>query len=161
MIVKPRILPRNFFDLLFTFTIGFVQIFFLFLLPSFLIGLFFGKELGLASFILIYIIFLMFTVTKLTLTETGIRFHRILGRPRFLKWDQIDSIVVADRYELMFKGWLWPPFPCREITPSLTTENHSKISYDRDKIVFFPPKSLDEFMSKASDLKANYDLLIQ
>jgi hypothetical protein len=86
------------------------------------------------------------------MSKAGIRFHRLLGGPKFLNWEQVGEILVVNRKELIVQGWLWPLFPAREMSPSFSSLNHVKIKYD-DKFVYFPPVSHEDFIARAKELK--------
>jgi hypothetical protein len=94
-------------------------------------------------------VFCSFAVTRLTLSTQGIRFHRVFGSPRFLPWDRIVSVAVAPRRELVLQGWLWPPFPAREMTASLTAREHVRISW-QDGYCYFPPVELEAVLAYAA-----------
>jgi hypothetical protein len=81
----------------------------------------------------------LFTVSHLTLSSDGIRFHRLLGSPKFLPWNRIVSITQAPRWELILRGWFWPPFPAKEMTTSLASVGHYRIQWDSG-YCYFPPQ---------------------
>jgi hypothetical protein len=147
--VKPRIMPRDFIDCLLSLSVG--------LLVSILFGtpvlavyaITHSRVAALVTFCLIYALFSCFAVTRLTLSAAGIRFHRLFGSPRFLAWDRIVSIAVAPRGELVLRGWLWPPFPAREMTASLTAREHLRITW-RDGYCYFPPVEPQAVLAYAS-----------
>lgn len=88
--------------------------------------------------------FYLFRVTHLTLSSEGIRFHRILGGPKFLPWKRVRSIVPASRSEVVLKGWLWPIFPAREMSSSLSSLGHYRIEWDKGSC-YFPPTQPEAF----------------
>ena len=92
----------------------------------------------------IYFVFVAFSVWSITLTTEGIRFHRFLGAPKFLPWTSIVSVEVAPRWELIRRGWLWPVFPTREMTASLTSLQHYRITW-RKGFCYFPPADAEAF----------------
>lgn len=111
-----------------------------------LLAFFLTHSLGIAflAFCVAYGIALLFMVRRLTITSDGLRFHRILGSPKFIQWDRISSIAVAPRSELILRGWLWPLFPSREITPSLSVLRHYRITWDFG-FCYYPPAHTEDF----------------
>jgi hypothetical protein len=78
----------------------------------------------------------LFTVRSLRISAEGLRFERVLGRPKFLPWSKVTRIRAARRVEVVLWGWLLPPFPAREATRSTSSLGHMRIEYARR---FFPP----------------------
>jgi hypothetical protein len=147
MVVKPRFWPRNAEDAAIALAVGLLQVTVLFFFPSIVVAfatwIAAGScGLGLVAFAVafgsLYSIWLAFTVTSLRLDEKGLRFRRLLGSPKILTWDQITSVAPATRQELIVKGWLWPPFPAREMTPSLTSLGHYRVTW-RNGFCYYPP----------------------
>jgi hypothetical protein len=89
-------------------------------------------------------LFVLFSVSKVSISSAGIRFFRYFGAPKILEWSEIEDIEQVSRGELVLKGWLWPLFPAREMTPSLTSTGHIRIRYGK-KFVYFPPKDIAAF----------------
>src|SRR5205823_4800031 len=85
---------------------------------------------ALLAYCIAYGFFLLFMVRRLSVASDGLHFHRVLGSPKFLAWERISSVAVAPRTELILRGWLWPLFPSREITPSLSALQHYRITWD-------------------------------
>ena len=144
--VGPRIRPRDITDFLIVAFVAFpVLIGALFGLPAMVVFLFTGSTgaalLVAAAF---YVMFCLFSVSRITLSPEGIRFHRLLGSPRFLAWDRIVSVSEAPRWQLIVRGWLWPPFPAREMTPSFSSVGHYRIQWDSG-YCFFPPDQPSDF----------------
>lgn len=122
-----------------------MQVIVLFIAPSFLAAIIFNSfAVSALCYIGLYIIFLLFTVKEIRLTETGIEFGRIFGTPKYLAWGQISSIERASTREVILQGWLWPMFPAREMTPSLTSVGHYRIVY-QGGYVYYPPRNAEEF----------------
>jgi hypothetical protein len=150
--IKPRVMPENTSD----FCVGFLLVFplqatALFVLPSLLVLL-----LSRSSFVawaapaIICLVHLTFSVWSIALTPAGIRFHRLLGTPIFLTWTSISSIEPVSRWELITKGWLWPLLPAREMTPSLTSLRHYRISWGK-RFCYYPPadvRAFEEYVSR-------------
>jgi hypothetical protein len=99
-------------------------------------------SLAVPAFILV--VLLAFTVWSITLTAQGIHFHRLLGTPKFLPWTSVHSVEIVPRRELIFRGWLWPLFPAREMTASLTSLQHYRITW-RDGFCYYPPADTRAF----------------
>lgn len=132
-------MPRDLIDLALTLIVCPVQLGFLFVLPSYLVFLITNsRQFALLLFFVVYLIFLLFSVWGLGLSSEGIRFKRLLGSPKFVPWQDILSIEEAPRWELIRKGWLWPLFPAREMTASLSSIGHYRISW-HDGFCYFPP----------------------
>ena len=87
---------------------------------------------------------LLFMVRRLTVSSDGLRFHRVLGSPKFLAWERISSVAIAPRNELILRGWLWPLFPSRESTPSLSALKHYRITWDGG-FCYYPPARTEDF----------------
>jgi hypothetical protein len=147
MIIKPRIMPRNFTDIILGFPIGIIQVSVLFLLPFFVVSHITGSSFaGLLVMVCFYIIFTLFTVWHLNIDENGINFKRKIGFPNFIKWQDILSVELVSRKELIIKGWLWPLFPAKEMTPSLSCSKHFKIKWTSG-FCYFPPKDIEKFQN--------------
>ena len=144
--IKPRIMPRSFTDLCINVFIAVpMQIVPVFVLPGLFVYFLSGsKNLTEATLMAIYLMFVAFSVWGVTLSKEGIRFHRILGKPKLLPWDVIKSIEIAPRRELILKGWLWPLFPHREMSASLTSVGHYRISWGED-CYYYPPNDPEVF----------------
>jgi hypothetical protein len=144
--VKPRIMPRSIGDFCMGFFVVFpVQMFVLFILPGLVGYLVSHSELmALLPPVIVYLLFLAFSVWSITLTPEGIRFHRLIGVPKFLPWSSISSVEIASQRELITKGWLWPLFPAREMTPSLSSVRHYRISW-REGFCYYPPAEAAAF----------------
>ncbi len=98
----------------------------------------------------VYIAFVLLSVSHLTLSSEGIRFHRMLGSPKFLPWDRVVAITEVSRRELILRGWLWPPFPPKELTTTFTSLGHFKIQWE-DGYCYFPPRFPSAFEQYAAD----------
>jgi len=77
-------------------------------------------------------------VSAIELDDTGIRFRRIAGSPRFLTWDRVTAIRRADRAEVVLRGWLLPPLPPRAPALTLTSVGHYRFDWDGGWC-YFPP----------------------
>lgn len=135
----PRVTPRNRMDALLSFGIALLQLFALFVFPA--LVCFWLTHSGLAALAIVFvflIVFRLFVVDSVTVTPGGLRFARRLGNPTFLAWSAIVSVEEAPRAELIVRGWLWPLFPAREMTPSFTSHGHYRVVY-AGGCVYFPP----------------------
>lgn len=144
--IRPRFRPRNAGDaLLSVVVIVPYQLTVLFILPS-LVAYLLTRSIPAAvgAPTVIYVVFLAFTVTNLTISAEGLRFHRRLGFPKLLPWADITSIELASQRELVLKGWLWPLLPAREMTPSLSSIGHYRISWVGG-FCYYPPRDAEQF----------------
>ena len=139
IIIPPRILPRDFLDVCICLLVGLFQTAILFGLPA-LLAYILTHSLVIAFIVVCaaYGFCLLFVVRCLTVSVEGLRFHRVLGSPKFLPWERISSVQMVSRSELILRGWLWPLFPSREIAPSLSAIQHFRISWDSG-FCYYPP----------------------
>ena len=79
------------------------------------------------------------SVSALELDDTGIRFRRIAGRPRFLAWDNVTAVSRAERAEVVLHGWLLPPIPPRAAARSVTSVGHYRFDWAGGSC-YFPPE---------------------
>jgi hypothetical protein len=141
----PRVLPRDARDGAVTIAIGILQVAGLFFLPAF--GVFLLTHSWIAATCTAYALFAMFlsfTVEKLTVGRDGIRFHRLFGAPKFLAWERIVSVHAVPAAELIWRGWIWPPFPPRESSICMTAAGHYRIDWDGGHR-YFPPADAQLF----------------
>jgi len=153
IVIKPRILPRDFIDVCVGLPIGLFQTALFFGIPA-LIAFVVSRSLGavlvhsllvaLLAYCIAYGFFFLFCVRSLTVASDGLHFHRVLGSPKFLPWERISSVAIAPRPELILRGWLWPLFPSREITPSLSALQHYRITWDGG-FCYYPPAHTEDF----------------
>jgi hypothetical protein len=143
--VKARQAPRDAADLFICLVVGSLQLLVLFALPCFVVFMATSSALIAGfGFLVVYAIFLSISVWSLELTTDGIRFARFLGSPRFIPWNQISTVKRVPRSELILHGWLWPPFPAREMTASLSRRDHFRIQYATG-FRYFPPNDPEHF----------------
>ena len=139
-VFKPRFLPRGVLDFAITTLVALpLQCIGLFVAPAAGVLLAFGSVEGalLAAF-LVYLLFLLFSVWSISVSNDGIQFKRILGWPRLLAWSEVATVAEVPRWELIRQGWLWPIFPAREMTACLSSLRHYKITW-RGGHCYFPP----------------------
>ena len=79
-----------------------------------------------------------FSVSAIELDDTGIRFRRLAGRPRFLAWDNVTAVRRADRAEVVLRGWLLPPLPPKAAARSVTSMGHYRFDWAGGSC-YFPP----------------------
>lgn len=147
LIFKPRVAPRNGTDVLITTGVGLLQVLVLIGIPG-MIVLAVTRDLRIAmlSILAINTLFLFMSVTKVIVSDEGIRLSRVLGGPRLIAWESVKRVEEAPRRELIVRGWLWPIFPPREFTTSLSSLGHYRIEFG-DKSVYFPPKDAAGFVA--------------
>lgn len=80
----------------------------------------------------------LYSVSAIELDDTGIRFRRFAGRPRFLAWDNLTAVRRADRAEVVLRGWLLPPLPPRAAARSITSVGHYRFDW-KGGSCYFPP----------------------
>ena len=152
-IFRPQVLPRDLTDALVALVVGIFQTLVLFVLPG-AIGFWLSDSMVLAVFasMLAYLIYACFLVSHLELSPRGIEFSRLLGTPKFLPWSSITAVEEVSRSEVVRRGWLWPLFPAREMTPSLSSLGHYAIRFGKD-CVYFPPRDPVAFMEAVRSLR--------
>lgn len=87
----------------------------------------------------------LFVVWQLRCDEEGLEFVRALGNPGKILWSEIESIEPPSPDEVMLQGWLWPRFPMREMTPTLTSVGHYRIRW-AGGVAYFPPRDARQFL---------------
>lgn len=157
IIVKPHVWPRDGTDAAVAVGVGCLQLLVLFLLPAIVVGVI-SRSLvvGILTYLALYGIWLLLSVTKLELSSSGIRFVRVLGKPKFLSWSEISSVAPASREEVVLHGWLWPPFPAREMTFSLSSLGHYAIRSD-GRTTYYPPaepRVFEQFVAKHAQMNS-------
>jgi hypothetical protein len=90
-------------------------------------------------------------VRSITVDEAGIQFQRLLGYPKSLSRISILSVEEVTRRELVLHGWLWPLFPSRDMTPSLSAKHHFRIRW-KDGFCYFPPKDVEQFKNEIAKI---------
>ena len=144
---KPRVAPRNAADALITTGVGVLQVLILLGVPGLIVfALTRSAPMALLCVLAINLFFLLMSVSRIVLNDEGIRLVRIFGGPRFIAWDAIERVVEAPRKELIVRGWLWPMFPPREFTTSLSSLGHYRIEFGQ-RSVYFPPKDEAGFVA--------------
>ena len=145
-VVRPSTKPGDGTDFLLCIGVAVLLFGGIFVAPSVLvISLTSNTFAGVATLIGIITIWGLFTVWSLRVDRHGLTFVRALGFPHRLNWGEIESITVADRKETILRGWLWPPFPSREMSLSMSASDHIKIRTKSNRDVFYPASSIQEF----------------
>lgn len=106
-------------------------------------------------YILICLIALPFMVVSLRLSARGLRFVRLAGKPKFLRWDEITEIVEVTRQEVIDRAWAVPRFPSREMTPSLSALRHFRITWG-DQFCYYPPADPEGFVRLVAEFRAKH-----
>lgn len=150
MTITPRVLPCDVLDVLIAVPVGTFQVTALFALPALIVGTTISSAAGLLTFVFLYAVSLLFMVRTLEIEQDGLHFRRVLGSPKVLLWTQILSIDEAPRWELVFRGWLWPLFPARELTACLSAKHHFRIKW-QGGFCYYPPRNVDEFKSAVTE----------
>lgn len=160
LVIKPSIRPRDPLDIIMGLT-QVAEFVLLFLAATAAFGVAFGAAFLVVSWwvseegalvilailfgvLLLSCIFLIawvsqYQVSRLLIGVNGVEFQNASRAIRSLAWDRIHSIRPATRGEVFIQGWLWPPFPSKEPTKTLSTCGHFRIEWDQD-YCFFPPK---------------------
>jgi hypothetical protein len=148
---RPRLLPRDLLDLAAFISVGFAQLTALLVIPYFLF-LFLTKSplVALLAPISLYGLFALYSVRFILVDATGIKFARILGKPKLLTWSEIKEVSLVSRGELIVHGWLWPLLPAREMTPCLSSQGHYRISWGKD-CCYYPPADVELFKSVVAE----------
>lgn len=150
-VFKPRFAPRGLMDGLIAICAGSLVSVIISGVPA-LIGYAISQNVLVALFfaMVAYLALVLFSVSKIAISPAGIRFARILGTPKFLPWDAVTRIEEAPRNELIVRGWLWPLFPPRELSTSVSCEGHFRIEFG-GKSVYFPPHDKVGFVAAARE----------
>ncbi len=144
--IKPRILPRSLPDFIFVFLVFIIQTIILYLIPSLIVLLITNNVIFVfATVFVIWMYFITGGVRYLIINDDGIFFKRILGNPNKILSEELESIEISNPLNTIVYGWLWPPLPAREMTYSLSSQQHVKFTYGKGKFVFFPPKNIADF----------------
>lgn len=90
---------------------------------------------------IIWIAYFSRMVFKTVTTDaTGITFHRLLGAPVFVAWDDVTSIEPVDRETLIKEAWLRFPPPLQ--SHSVGATGQYRIRW-KGGVAYFPPSDLD------------------
>ena len=97
-----------------------------------------ARVAGLVTLVVLMAALFLTEVHWLRVDADGLRFGRWLGRPRLLRWADVLQVEAAPPGEVVVRGWLWPPFPPREATRSLSAHGHYRIEHTGGTC-YFPP----------------------
>lgn len=153
MTIEPRLLPRGPFDAAVGLAIGVLHLFAVIvvaLVPTYAVKILTQNSLAvvlafLVTFIVASLFPYLFVVWRLRCDEEGLEFVRVLGRPRKIPWANVESIEEASEAEVVLRGWLWPRFPPREMTQSITSVGHYRIRW-QGGAAYFPPRDVRRFL---------------
>jgi hypothetical protein len=106
----------------------------------------------------LYLVWVLFTVRHLRCDEGALELVRVLGSPHRIPWTELESVEEVSRMELVWCGWLWPPFPVREMTPSLTSIGHFRIRW-QGRDTYFPPQDAPQFLKVIGRMRERTALL--
>lgn len=153
--IKPRILPRSILDILICMPAMIIQMLLVFAVPVLMVFLLTRSEiLSLFVFLMVWGFFLLGGVRYLLIDESGISLKRVVGVPKFISWDDLESVEISSPFNTIIYGWLWPPVPAREMTYSLSAHEHVQFTYSGGKRTFFPPKHTQQLLDLIYDHKA-------
>jgi hypothetical protein len=150
MKIKARTMPRDVLDVLIAVPVATLQLAAAFGLPTLIVAVTVNSAAGVLAFVVMYIVWLLFTVRSLDIDQNGMHFRRVFGNPTTLPWSRIDSVEEVSRREVVLHGWLWPLFPAREMTACLSAKHHFRIRWP-EGFCYYPPDKVDEFKSAVSE----------
>jgi hypothetical protein len=143
---KPKLTTSGFGDFMAFFAVGAFQAAVMFVLPGYLTYTATGSEVsGWGVGIVLYGIFLLFSVSSVGISESGIHLKRVFGTPKEVPWGRVRGFIEANPREVIVLGWLWPLFPAREMTPCMSCKGHIRIQLD-DGYFYYPPKAMSHFI---------------
>ena len=146
IIFKPRVAPRDIFDVFIGLPLGLLLAIILLGLPACVVAIATQSVLlGFVAYFAASVLLYLFMVSSVRLDATGITFRRVLGSPRFLAWGSVTEITKASRQEVIFQGWIWPIFPPREATPCMSSLDHVRIDWSSGHC-YFPPQEIESFL---------------
>jgi len=148
-------MPRDMLDVVICVSVAAVQLLALVGLPAGVTVLATGNaDAGTSVALGVLLVWLLFSVRYIRCDGQGLHLKRVLGSPKLIPWGQIDSVEEASRRELVLRGWLWPLFPAREMTTSLTAQGHYRIRF-KGRDLYYPPGDSAQFLSA---IRAGRDL---
>lgn len=155
LVIRPHTGPRDLFDVVTGLLVAIPSLGQLYGLPGLATYLISGSVTlgligaGVGGALLVLFVVPLFTVRAVTIDPDGLRFHRALGSPKFLPWKRITRIAEASRAEVIWWGWLLPPFPARESTRCLSSRYQYRIAWGRRRC-YFPPQDPEQFVEAVS-----------
>ena len=160
-IIKPHLVPRDLVDVAIGLPHGLLFGAVGPLLIAGLVGVVFWTlgappvtafGVAVAVYLAFAVLVLCWTVRYLELGTEGIRFARIVGRPAFVPWADVEEIAPASRREVVRRGWF--SIPPTEASPSLTAKGHYRIRY-RGGVQYFPPTDIGAFEDATNRLNTS------
>jgi len=143
----PHTSPRDSTDTAISATIGLALTMFTAGCPGAMVAYATGSViLGILTVLAIVMLFGFYAVTDLAVDDKGLHFVRQFGPPTFIPWSEITAIEPAPRSEVIVFGWIFPPFPAREPTPTMTSLGHYRISCGKE-CMYYPPEDPEAFMA--------------
>src|SRR5262245_48449338 len=136
--VGPHLKPRDAVDVLAGIPLGLLAVVELNIAPAVVVFIALrwagagwepSAAIAILFFLAIGVLVLLHAVSELELDADGIRFVRLLGWPRFIPWSEVSDISPVTRREVLLHAWLWPPWPRRDSTASLTALGHFRIVF--------------------------------
>lgn len=152
--IEPRLMPREPVDAAVGLAIGMIQLAVLVMLalvPAAAASWITQNPLAVvATFAVTVLVVLLapqlLVVQRLRCDEEGLAFVKVFGRPRKVRWSDVQAIEGASRAEVVLRGWLFPFFPpVPEMTATLTSAGHYKIRW-QGGIAYFPPRDVARFV---------------
>jgi hypothetical protein len=153
MTIEPRILPRGPLDAALGVTIGVLHLGVVAVLasvPTYAVKVLTQNPLAvvltfLATFFGASIFVSLCTISHLRCDEEGLEFVRAFGKPGKVPWARVESIEEASQAEVVVQGWLWPRFPMREMTATITSLGHYRIRW-QGGVAYFAPRDVQRFV---------------
>lgn len=146
--IKPRILPRDALDVVLVLVLLPYQMGVIFGIPCYIVwALTDSSDAVCIAFLIVYGVFLTFVVWSLRFDADGIHFRRLLGKPKLIPWNELRMATVVSRSELVLHGWIWPLYPPRETTFSLSALGHVRFDWPGG-YCYFAPADVDQFLAE-------------
>lgn len=143
---KPKLTTTGLGDFMAFLAVGAFQTAAMLVLPGYVAYTVTNSETaGWGLGLVLYGVFMLFSVSSVTISESGIRLKRVFGAPKEVPWNRVRGFVEATPRVVIVFGWLWPLFPAREMTPCLSCKGHVRIQLD-DGYFFYPPKTMSHFV---------------
>ena len=98
----------------------------------------------------------LFGIRKVYIEEEGLRLQRIVGNPRFVSWEAVTGVRMAERSEIALAHLSSPHRICLR---SASFREHVYISFD-DGWFCFPPKDVPLFLELISPYLADKSAVV-
>lgn len=145
-VLKANLAPRDAADALTSIALGVVLVAVIAGLPS--VVVWFATDSVRATLAVGFtcaLILHMQCVTALEVSDSGLRFIRLLGSPKLIPWSELSSVRAVDPVEVVVWGWCLPPFPAREMSLSFSMHGYFAIRW-RNRTAYFPPANREQFV---------------